>query len=281
MRKSLVLASGLFVLAPLAQASADSTDIHGFFDESLQNDYITPRGLMVTNKGLTSQTLDGLVFLLPDNIALAGGTWVDADADQHSPTVGAFNEFDWFFGATVGLGNTKLGAQFVQFLSPPGAFSAETNVEFSASYNDTGMLGPLSLQPYAKLFYAITGDSTVITGRHGDTFDVELGGVPTWDLHAENIPLILTAPTWVTVGPQEYFGGGGDIGVFSTGIVAKYHLAQISPAYGSWYLKGGVQFYDFINRELRVAQTLDGTAPATGGGHANAVLASAGFGFSF
>lgn len=281
MRKSLLVASTLLLLAPVARANAGSSDIHGFFNESLQNDYITPRGLMVTNKGLTSQTLDGLVFVLPDNFSLSAGTWIDVDADQHSPTVGAFNEFDWFVGANVVLGKTKLGAQFVQFLSPPGSFTAETNIEFSASYDDTGLLGPVSLHPYAKLFYAMTGDSTVITGRHGDTFDVELGGIPTWDLHAYNIPLVLTAPTWLTVAPQEYYGGGGDVGVFSTGLDAKYPLAFIGPQYGSWTLNGGVQYYNFINKELRFAQTLDGTAPAGSGGHHDAVLVSGGFGFSF
>lgn len=281
MRKSLVVASSLFLLMPLTHADADSSNIHGFVDESLQNDYITPRGLMVTNKGLTSQTLDGLVFVLPDNFSVSGGTWVDVDADQHSPTVGSFNEFDWFLGANVIVGNVKLGAQFIQFLSPPGDFTPETNIEFSASYNDTGLLGALSFQPYAKLFYAMTGDSTVIAGRKGDTFDVELGAVPTLDMHGYNVPLILTAPTWVTVAPQEYYGGGGDVGVFSTGLEAKYPLAFLGSAYGNWYLKAGVQYYNFINERLRFAQTLAGTAPASSGGHHDAVLASGGLGFSF
>jgi len=281
MRKSLLVASSLFLIAPLTHADADSSNIHGFVDESLQNDYITPRGLMVTNKGLTSQTLDGLVFLLPDNFSITGGTWIDVDSAQHSSTAGAFNEFDWFVGANVVVGKTKLGAQFVQFLSPPGDFKAETNIEFSASYDDTGSLGALSLQPYAKLFYAVAGDSTVVTGRKGGTFDVELGGAPTWDLHAYNLPLLLIAPTWVTVGPSDFWGGGGNVGVFSTGLKVKYPLDFIGPGYGSWYLKAGVQYYNFINKNLRFAQTLTGTAPASSGGHQDAILAGGGIGFSF
>ena len=281
MRKFILAASCLFALAPLMQARAENSNIHGFVDESLQNDYITPRGLMVTNKGLTSQTLDGLVFVLPHNFSVVAGTWVDVDTAQHSTTVGALNEFDWFMGGNVAVGKAKFGAQFLQFLSPPGAFKTETNVEFSASYNDTGSLGALSLQPYAKLFYAISGDSTVITGKHGGTFDVELGAVPTWDLHAYNIPLILTAPTWITVGPEEYFGGGGNIGVFSTGLTAKYPLAFLGSQYGDWYLKATVQYYNFINKRLRLAQVLGGTASVSSGGHSDAVLAGGGIGFSF
>lgn len=281
MRKSLLAASSLLMIAQSAYAYADGSDIHGFVDERLQNYYITPRGLFVTNKGLTSQTLDGLVFVLPHDFSIVAGTWQDVNSAQDSPTVGAFNEFDWFAGGNVTLGKTKLGVQFVQFLSPPGNFKAESNVEFSASYNDAGILGAFSFQPYAKLFYAISGDSTVVTGQHGGTFDVELGAVPTWDLHAYDIPLILTAPTWLTVGPESFWGGGGNVGVFSTGLDAKYPLTQLGTSYGSWYLRAGVQYYDFINPQLRLAQTLDGTASPSSGGHQSAVLAGGGIGFSF
>src|SRR6516162_9726666 len=34
-------------------------DIHGFFDVTFANDYITPRGLLVTNTGLTGHRLHG------------------------------------------------------------------------------------------------------------------------------------------------------------------------------------------------------------------------------
>src|SRR2546423_7426863 len=35
-------------------------DMHAFFDASFKNAYITPRGLLVTNTGLTTQILAGL-----------------------------------------------------------------------------------------------------------------------------------------------------------------------------------------------------------------------------
>jgi hypothetical protein len=34
-------------------------DIHGFFDVTFANDYMTPRGLLVTNTGLTTQIVSG------------------------------------------------------------------------------------------------------------------------------------------------------------------------------------------------------------------------------
>jgi hypothetical protein len=63
-----------------------------------------------------------------------------------------------------------------------------------------------------KLFYAASGDSTVVTGKMGN---IEIGAVPTLDLNTYGVPVVLTAPTWVTVGPS------------STGIA-------VSPAAARW-----------------------------------------------
>src|ERR1700730_1156256 len=40
----------------------EQLDIHGFADVTFLNDYITPRGLLVNNTGLTTQILTGLVL---------------------------------------------------------------------------------------------------------------------------------------------------------------------------------------------------------------------------
>src|SRR5882724_10207753 len=91
-------------------------DMHAFFDASFKNAYITPRGLLVTNTGLTTQILAGLA-----------------------------------------------------------------------------------------------GD--VYKSKTGFTYDVELGIVPTLDMKRYlGIPLTLSAPTWVTVGPSDYWNVGGNKG---------------------------------------------------------------------
>src|SRR5580700_10874550 len=59
-------------------------DIHGFFDVTFANDYITPRGLLVTNTGLTTQIVNGLTFSLYKN----PDSWINS----FSVTVGTFND---------------------------------------------------------------------------------------------------------------------------------------------------------------------------------------------
>lgn len=243
----------------LAQEAGPS--LHGFADLSLKNDYITPRGLHVTSDGATIQFLNGLVLDFPQDpagvvtdVSVVAGTWTDFNPGYKSPNTQDLNEFDWFVGANAKFGKAwTAGAQYVEFISGPGAFKTEKNIEFSLFYADG--LKPVSINPYAKFFWAIDGDSTVVTGKKGHTFDVELGATPTWDLHPYGAPIVLSAPTWVTVGPKSFWGGDQNAGVFTTGLKATLPL-RTPPATGHWSVYAGYQYYHLINDQLVVAQEI-------------------------
>ncbi len=270
-------------------ADSEPSAIHAFVDLSFKNAYITPRGLLVTNKGLTTQLLTGLAFDFYDsstgminNVSGSAGFWNDFATNQNAAKVGSWNEFDWFVGGNVTFfKDWTAGATFLDFLSPPGAFKAEKNIEFSLGFNDSPYLKPISFHPYAKLFYAIAGDSTVVLGKKGGTYDVELGMVPTIDVSPMGIPVTLTFPTWITVGPASYWGGKSNFGVVSTGISAKTPLSFISPRYGSWYVDAGLQYYNLINGKLVAAQIADGVAVSNTKGNNNVLVGSVGIGFGF
>jgi hypothetical protein len=283
-----IVAAAAAFSAPVAIASEPyapepvvvGSKIHGFGEVKFATDYITPRGLWVTNTGLTTQILTGVAVDLYkgpgliSNVSLAAGIWNDLWSEQNDPKVGRWNEFDWFVGLNFSIGRDwRAGIQFIQFLSPTGAFAAESNIEFSLAYNDSKSGFPISLNPYAKLFYAVSGDSTVVFGKKGGTYDVELGIVPTYTFKGPGAPITLTAPTWVTVGPSTYWNRGvsgcglpntpcddQNAGVFSTGLTAKMPLAGISPAYGNWSVHAGFQYYHILNDTLLLAQTATGTA---------------------
>jgi hypothetical protein len=261
--------------------------IHGFNDITVKNDYITPRGLLVSSNRFTTQILNGLVLdayhnpTQPvDDIAFVAGIWNDIDSGQDHKTVGPWNEFDWFVGVNFEVYKIwTFGASYVAFLSPPGNFSTEHNVEFSLQLDDSGLLAPIALHPYAKLFYQFAGPSVVVTGT-GGTFDVEMGVVPTLDLHPFNIPAKLTAPSWITVGPSDFWGGGGNAGVVSTGLTATWPLDMVPRQYGNWNIHYGVQYYHIINDRLLLAQRLIGSAEG-GSGHRDVVVGFAGIGLNF
>lgn len=241
-------------------------DIHGFFDVTFANDYITPRGLLVTNTGLTTQIVNGLTFDLYKNqnglinsFSVTVGTFNDLWSQQNSVTgganavtpgrfdaVGSWNEFDWWVSADWTIGKYwKTGVTYITFLSPPGAFRQERNVEPYIRFDDGALTGwAFTINAYAKLFYAISGDSTVVVGNQGNTYDVEIGMVPTVDLKKiTGTPLTIAAPTWVTVGPSSYWNRGltgcgatttiepcslSNAGVFTTGLALKETLDWLS-----------------------------------------------------
>ena len=312
-------------------------DVHGFFDLSFKNDYITPRGLLVTNTGLTTQVLMGLALDLYkdktgfiNDISVYGYMWNDLWSKQGDPHVGSWNEFDWAVGTAIKFAQTwKFTVEYVEFIPPAHDLitsfpRTERNVEFGLFYDDSGWWGgaPFAINPYVKLFYAASGPSTVVLGKGGNTYDVELGIVPSYDFKkGTGVPLTVSAPTWVTVGPSDYWnrntfiaGSASDInarffagatnfcgpasnarcstdsvGVFSTGLTGRLGLSSvIPPRLGSWYVKGGFQYYHIVNDALQAAQIFTsaaskisnvyGTFPQT---HKDVVVAFGGIGFSF
>jgi hypothetical protein len=246
-------------LAAPAIAQAEPS-LHGFADLSIKNDYITPRGLRVTSEGSTIHALAGLVVVVPldpasavKEVSFVGGTWMDFNPGYGDVNTQVLNEVDWFIGANAKVGDKwTLGAQYVEFISAPGAFKTEKNLEFSVAYADG--LKPISINPYAKLFYAMSGDSTVVTGKRGDTYDVEIGMTPTLPLGESGVTL--SAPTWITVGPDDYWGGDENFGVFTTGLKVSYALKDIPASAGHWNIYAGYQYYHLINDQLVVAQSI-------------------------
>jgi len=244
-----------------AQEASDWA-FHGFADISSKNDYVTPRGLVVTTSGATVQVLDGVVFVSPGGVAFSAGTWSDINPgfSRADGNTTAFNEIDFFAGISANIApKLEAGAQYVMFVSgqPQNAFKNEHNLEFSLKYHDGDKDAPLTINPYAKFFWAFSSkSSTVVLGKTGRTFDVELGAVPTYTGGGFTI----SAPTWVTVGPKTYWGAkdnplaveGQNFGVASTGlkIAAPFNTIKGS----SVYLQA--QYYHLINDNLVTAKAL-------------------------
>ena len=249
--------------AQIAQEIAEQDggwDLSGFADVSVKNDYVTPRGLVVTTEGATVQVLNGVVAVSPGGVAFHAGTWTDLNPGYGDGNITAVNEFDFFFGVSGEIApRLKAGVEYVQFVSgqPSVAFKDERNIEFSLKYSDGEPDAALTFNPYAKVFWAVDGDSTVVLGKRGGTFDVELGAVPTY----KTGDLTLTAPTWITVGPKTYWGSksnralgvavkGDNFGVVSTGLKASVPLGLVKGA--SAYAH--VQYYHLINDNLVLAK---------------------------
>jgi hypothetical protein len=313
-------AADLAVKAPEPVPVLDQIDIHGVFDLTFANGYMTSRGLLVENTGLTTQALMGLSLGLYkdahgfiNNVSVDFGTWNNLWSEQNDASVGSWNEFDWYVGAQVKFANSwTFGVHYWEFLPPahdlPTSFpSTERNVEFALSYDDSWTNLPVAFHPYVKFWEHLSGPSNVVLGEKDDTFDVELGIVPTVDLKKyTGLPIVVTAPTWMTVGPTDFWNRNdgttnlcgaasnqpcalSNAGVFATGLTGTTALdAWVPKRFGNWYVKYGFQYYHIMNDALLAAQELtaaaSGVSTATGTfnqAHRDTVVGFGGIGFTF
>jgi hypothetical protein len=153
--------------------------------------------------------------------------------------------------------------------------------ELKFSLNDGAITHwAISFNPYVTWWHnffpsGLTGElggttdaSCFSCNQSGDDFIIGMtptvGLMPYW-----HVPVTLTAPTWVTVGPKAYWQGNsgsgpgsgcvlngpncsnGNIGVFTTGLTATWALTAIPVQYGHWNIKGGFQWYDIVNTALQ------------------------------
>lgn len=251
------------IAADTTQPAAETPNIHGFVNVPFKTAYITPRGLVVENEGLVIQPIGGLVLPLDETFTLIGGVWNSINTNQDDPEVGSYNEIDPFITLSAKLGDFELSGTYVPFISPAGAFETEHNIEFALKYSDK-WFGDLTINPYAKFFWAVSGDSTVVTGRRGDTFDVELGVNPSYTFGKDQqYPVTVSVPTFITVGPENFWGGSdngdGNFGVFSTGVNVSIPLAFVPGRFGKWHVGAGVSYYYLINDNLVTAAEIVGT----------------------
>ena len=282
----------------------EASNIHGFFDAGFATDYMTHRGVLVINRGLTSQLSMGLSADIYKNksnfintITLYGGVWNDLASEQRDPLVGSLNEYDWWVGGKVGFAqNWTLDTQFIEFVSPiVGGFGRRDHVSVTLSYDDASWGLPIQLKPYINGWYTTNGSSDIAGLGKGQSGYVEFGMVPTLNW-AKTYGVIWTAPTYISVGPKDYWNNGtlgcgtpttpcstSNAGVVSTGLTATVPITWISPSYGNWSVRGGFQYYHLINDALLLAQAPVGTGTASSYATAkrDVVVGFAGIGFNF
>jgi len=282
-------------------------DVHGYFDLTFANTRVTPGGLMIyPYRGVLTQPEVGLsldIYKHPagfiNQVSLFGGIWSESWSD---PPPGGRNwqEVDWWAGVGIKFAQYwKLDVQSLQFMFPGGGSTMKMVVS-TLGYSDAHWEWPIAFNPYVTFFYEYDGPSTVALGKNADTYRVELGVKPGFSIEkSTGIPLSFTFPTWVMLGLSDYWNradgttnfcgptsnlpcSSGNSGVVSTGIQAKLSLASwIPPRLGSWYVKGGVQYYHITNDTLLGAQVVTGAASSFPNARDDVWVVNGGVGFSF
>jgi hypothetical protein len=284
----------------LDAGAADQPNIHGFADVTFTTAYLTPRGLLVFDKGVVIQPIVGLVLPIGDlgpikNYTWVAGVWNCITASQGDPDVGGWNEMDFFFSQSGTVADVvTLNLTYGEWNFPQSTVSgkpkAEQNLDLKIGYDDSKMWGDsgFSLNPYVDCWWAMAGSSTVTFGREGGTGYFEFGIVPTYTVKAiPDYPIKITVPSYFSCGPKDYWGRGGYIAGLSANSASNFGVATIAvnldvplsfiPAkYGHWHGDVGVSYDYLINGALLDAGTL-----LTGNTNRSLVEGSVGFGVNF
>ena len=181
--------------------------------------------------------------------------------------------------------------------------------ELKLSLNDGAITHwPISFNPYVTMYTEVypsgpnalpngTTSSAACFSCNGQSTDFFIGMVPKLNLQPfTGVPITLTAPTWVTVGPSSFWAGtnatgvpgsgcvgpcgpANSFGVFSTGLTASWAMTWIPAQYGHWSTKAGVQWYDLLNQNLQADNLV--TYGALFGMQQNIVVGFIGLGVGF
>ncbi|WP_340314608.1 hypothetical protein [Rhizorhabdus argentea] len=246
-------------------ASAEAWELHGFGDVSVKKDYVTPRGLVVTTDGAMVHLVNGLSVNSPSGVSIYAGTFLALNPG-HATGGEPLNEFDWWVGASVPVAEGLTASiEYGHWIFPDTIPYDERNIQFTLKYADKPKNG-FSINPHANIFWSVNSkSSTVVLGKPDGTGYFELGVTPTY----AGKGFTLTAPTWMSIGPKEYWVSegnkalvatlvnGGDrsnLGVFSTGLKASVPLSLGGKAGASVYAFG--QYYHMFNDGLVASKQL-------------------------
>jgi hypothetical protein len=263
-------------------------DVHGGADFTFANTRVTSSsGLLLypTSSVIFQQTTwlqldiykDKSTFI--NSFSIFGGVWNETytDPSGFQTAYRHWQEMDWWGGFNVGFAeNWGFNYQHLEFNFPwDGGIQ---NDIFKLSFDD-GYLGyPITINPYFSVFYVEGGGSPPILGNRSSIYRLEAGISPTYSfMKPSGVPLTISAPTAVTFGPSSYWNRAdgttnlcgptstspcalSNLGYVTTGLQAKYSISDmiVPKRLGSWYIKGGVQWFHILNDALLAAQGTGG-----------------------
>jgi hypothetical protein len=257
-------------VAPALHADeAPPSRLHGLINVEFSDKYLTPRGMIVQDNGLTYQTLFlGLLNVYdakPDagfinNVTLVGGFWADFATEaiaEHVPTAGStttnFVEIDPILGVSFGFAkNFKLDLTYTAFAMQILDIGTSEHLETKLSYNDTDLLGAFALHPYF-LFWKELDNKATAAANFGipSSYYFEVGVAPGAKLGAVKLEL----PCRVLLPADDFYGEkfakSSTVGLYELGVKASTSLTFMPKGYGFWDAHLGVRYMKFVDKNLQ------------------------------
>ncbi|MDB6020569.1 MAG: hypothetical protein JWQ04_426 [Pedosphaera sp.] len=261
----------LFSSAAVPLIAADApppSKVNALVNIEFANEYLTPRGLIVVNQGLTAQPLvlgfvnvyKGDSFI--NDVTFVPGVWADFSTSQQGshdgfnfttraggqgPEHGILNEIDPIFGVTTTFAkNCTLGLTYTAFISQEGQYPTSQHLETKFSFNDSDCLKAYALHPTVIYWQELQNKATVgpIAG-HGPSGYFDIGIAPSYTFESCSVKVELPVRTLIPI-DNRFYGRSG-IGLYEVGAKASVPMKFMPAGYGSWSFHLGVKYMKFLN----------------------------------
>ncbi|MGE3536909.1 MAG: hypothetical protein AB7N91_05645 [Candidatus Tectimicrobiota bacterium] len=266
----------LLMLTPRLGATQDKEPpfITGLLDLPFSNYYLTPRGVIVENAGVTFQPLlilnanmyqgDGPLT----NITLTTGVWNSIHSKTrptaNPTTTPNWNELDFIAALNVTMFKAwTFNFNYEYWLSPIDAFPATSLIQLKLSYADSflkGLLpnlpGELTINPYIN-FLVELHNKTAAAATIDESFYFELGFTPKYVF--AGYPLSIELPTYFLFPGDHFYSTNSTLGVFGTGVKVTAPLTFIRERYGKWSVHADLVYKYLANDGVVLGNTLSDT----------------------
>ncbi len=256
--------------------------IHELINLEFATEYVTPRGMIVHDQGVTFEPLaltlvnvyHGDSFI--NDFGLVAGCWndfgtagVSKQPPYGSPGKTIWTEIDPIAGVSLGFAkNFKLDVTYSAFAEQILSIGTSQNLEVKLSYDDSDYLKAFALHPYFSFWDELQGKATDAdvpgsigfpggrTGAShpepGPSYYFELGVDPSYTFKDSGIKI--EAPCRITL-PNErfygnYFASSSVVGIWEVGLKGTIPMNFMPAGYGHWGFHVGVKYLNFVDDNL-------------------------------
>jgi hypothetical protein len=257
------LAALPFAAAPAARA--DDSKVDALVNFEVSDKYLTPRGMIVADHGLTyQQLLLGFVHLYHDDngfindLTFVPGVWGDFTSHPIPIHVKGPGAADWVETdpiadlSTTFAKNFKLDLTYTAF--DMHILDIGTSQHFNAqlAFDDSPYLKSFALHPYVLYWRELDGKATAAANFGVPSSYYFEAGI---DPGAKVGPWKLEAPLRILLPNKNFYGthfaSNSTVGLYELGFKASTPMGFMPKGYGSWSFHIGVKYMKFVDKNLQ------------------------------
>ncbi|HEX4084205.1 MAG TPA: hypothetical protein VHY22_04790 [Chthoniobacteraceae bacterium] len=253
-------------------------------DVEFASEYVTPRGMIVHDEGVTIEPLllafvnvyKGDGFL--SSAKIVGGVWNDYSTDPvavHAPFGSEprthWTEIDPIFGVSLGIMKYfTLDVTYTAFVEQIEDIGTSNHLDTKLTLDDSTWLKQFALHPYFEYWQELTGKATdadvpeAVYGPSrnsasnpapGSSYYFDVGIDPQYQFGPHVLGgLKIEAPCSVLLPNTRfygtYYGASSTVGLFELGLKATVPITCIPANYGHWSMHAGVNYFNFVDNNL-------------------------------